>query len=781
MLREMAEAVEALTAERPLVLVIEDVHWSDYSTLDLLAMLARRRGPARLLLLVTYRPADVIVSGHPLRAMKQELQAHGQCEELSLGFLTVTEVNQYLAARFPQQQFPSELGRVLHQSTEGNPLYMVNVVDDWVSQRVLVETEGQWQLSTKVEALAAGVPESLRQMIERQLERLTPEEWRMLGTASVVGGEFSTAAVAVGLEEKRDRVEEWCEGLAKREQFVRMRGMETLADGVVIGRYGFVHALYQQTLYERLAAARRVRLHRCIGEWGEKTYGARVREHAAELAVHFERGQDYTKAITYHHQAGENAVRRSAHREAIAHLTQGLELLAMLPDSPERMRNEINLQVTLGPALMATKGYAASEVEQAYTRARVLCEQEENTPHLLPVLYGLWTLYLGRGDLPAARELGEQFLGMVQGGNDPAPLLQAHFLFGDTLFWRGELALARKHLEQSVALSSAQLHGSHTVLYQVDYARVMTQSFESLVLWLLGYPDQAGRWSQAAVTLAQERHALLSLAYALTMAATLHLFRREGPAAQDQAEAALACSTEQGFPLFAAIGASVHGYLLTEQGQREAGFAQIHRGLATWRATGAELGRTSALAFLAEAYGKAGQVEEGRQVLDEALTDIERREERFYEAELYRLKGELVLQSGVRRPESKEERQKTKDKNRKKQLSVVSSQLSVPDTQLLTPRTQAAVEQEAEECFHKAIAIAKQQQARSLELRAVMSLVRLRQRQVTDLATRNTLHASRTAFTNIHKMLSEIYNWFTEGFDTPDLKEAQALLKELSA
>jgi tetratricopeptide (TPR) repeat protein len=764
MLREMAEMIEALTAEQPLVLVLEDLHWSDYSTLDLLALLAQRRGPARLFLLATYRPADVIVSGHPLRAMKQELQVHGQCTEMVLRLLTGGEVSQYLAVRFPQQQFPAELASILRQSTEGNPLFLVNVVEYWVRQKVLVETGGQWRLTTKVEELAAGAPESLRQMIERQLERLTPEERRIVETASVVGGEFTAAAVAAGLAEQIERVEGWCEGLAKREQFLRSRGTETLTEGTVTGRYGFLHALYQQVLYERLAVVRRVRLHRRVGEWEERAYGGRVNEVAAELAMHFERGQDYTKAIVYHHQAGENAVRRSAHREAIAHLTQGLELLARLPDSPERTRHEINLQVTLGPALMATKGYAAPEVEQAYTRGRVLCEQREGTPHLLPVLYGLWTLYLGRGDLPAARELGEQFLSMVQRSNDPAPLLQAHFLLGDTLFWRGELDLARKHLEQSVALSGAQLHGSHTILYQVDYARVMAQSFESLVLWLLGYPDQAGRWSHAAVTLAQERHALLSLAYALTMAATLHLFRREESAAQDQAKVALSCSTEQGFPLFAAIGASVHGYLLTEQGHEEAGFAQIHRGLATWRATGAELGRTSALAFLAEAYGKHSQVEEGMNVLTEALTDAERREERFYEAELYRLKGELTLRQSRASLEQVQGTSKTKQKAKIE-----------TDPRPLIPDSQG----EAEACFLKAIAIAHQQKAKSLELRAVMSLVRLRQQQATRSGSPRTQHAARTQLDEARSMLSEVYHWFTEGFDTKDLQEAKALLESL--
>ena len=229
MLREMAEAIEALTAERSLILMLEDIHWCDPSTLDLLSLLAQRRGPARLFVLATYRPADVVVSGHPLRALKQELQVHGQCEELPLGFLTTTEVTQYLAARFPQHEFPAELGRIIHQSTEGSPLFMVNVVEEWVRQGVLSESGEQWRLVAHLHDLAAGVPESLRQMIEKQLERLTLEEQHAPETASVVGGEFTTATVAAGLNEQPQRVETWCEGLIRRGQFLRLRGTETLA------------------------------------------------------------------------------------------------------------------------------------------------------------------------------------------------------------------------------------------------------------------------------------------------------------------------------------------------------------------------------------------------------------------------------------------------------------------------------------------------------------------------------------------------------------------------
>ena len=411
MLRELAEALEALTATTTLVLVLEDLHWSDYSTLDLISLLAQRRGPARLLLLGTYRPADVIVSGHPLKAIKQELRVHRQCEELTLGFLTYVEVGQYLAARFPRQHLPPALGRSIHHSTEGNPLFMVNVVDYWISQGVLIETEGQWRLAGKVEDIAAGVPESLRQMIEKQLGRLTAEECRLLETASVAGIEFSTAAVASALVEKGERVEELCEGLAKTEQFLRARGTESLADGTLTGRYGFLHALYQQMLYDRVAPARKARLHHRIGEWAEAAYGRRISDIAAELAVHFERGQDYPRAIQYLSVAADNAMRRQAPHEAVVLLGRSLTLLKNLPDSPGRAEHELALLVAIGVPLLRTKGYAAKDVERTYARARELCGQIGESPQLLPALAGLFRFYFVRAISRRRARLGNRYCG----------------------------------------------------------------------------------------------------------------------------------------------------------------------------------------------------------------------------------------------------------------------------------------------------------------------------------------------------------------------------------
>ena len=770
MLREMAEAIEVLTAERPLVLVIEDVHWSDHSTLDLLSLLAQRRGPARLLLLATYRPADVIVSGHPLRAMKQELQVHGQCEELPLAFLTSIEVEQYLAARFPQQQFPAELGQIIHQSTEGNPLFMVNVVDEWIRQGLLTETDGQWQVTAKVEELAADVPESLRQMIEQQLTDLTAEERRVLETASVVGEEFMTATVAAGIDERRERVEAWCEGLAKREQFLRVRGTEVLADGTVTGRYGFLHALYPQVLYELLTAVRRVQLHRRIGAWGARAYGERVGEHATELARHCEQGQDYERAVQYLQQAGENAVRRSANHEAISLLSRAQRLLQILPDTTERAQQELQVCTLLGPTLMALKGYSAPEVEQTYTRALALCEQVGETPRRFAVLLGVTFFYLARGQLQAARRFGEQCFSLAHHGKRPLQLLRAHVGLANILFYQGEFILAQDHLQAGLTLyNSVQSQLPPHTLH--DPGINPLSALLGWTLWCLGHPDRAIQWTEETVATAERGDRPLSQVIATVFASGLFKLCRDERTMLRYAEQGVSRATEQGFTLWAAYGRIMRGWAVGQLIDTNEGIAQIQHGLTITRSIGAELVHSWFLLMLAETCAKAGRIADGLATIAEALEGVQQREEWAFAAELYRLYGELTLQKFQ---VSSSEFQGEKGSKSKVENSP-ESRVQRPTSENTGP--QVEVEQKAEECFQKAIDIARQQSAKSWELRAVMSLVRLRQRQASEHRAESTQKQVHMKVAEAHRMLSEVYNWFTEGFDTADLKEARTLLE----
>jgi DNA-binding winged helix-turn-helix (wHTH) protein/predicted ATPase len=647
MLRELVEALEAITRERPLVLVLEDLHWSDAATLELLALLARRRETARLLVLATYRPVEVLVREHPLRAVKQELQLHGHCQEMLLDFLSVEGVAEYLRRRFGDT--PPALALSIHQRTSGNPLFMVNVVDYVVAQGLIAEGDDGWKLEGSVEDVAGGVPESLRQLIEKQLERLGPEDRHILEVASVAGVEFSAAVVAAGREEEVVQVEERCEELVRRNQFLQARGIEEWPDGTVASRYSFIHALYQEVLYGRVTGARRVQLHQKIGEREEAGYRGRAEEIAAALAVHFERGRDYHRAVQYLQQAGENAIRRSAHQEAINLLTKGLTLLEPLPDTAERAQQELSLQTALGASLIAAKGYAAAEVEHAYTRARELCQQIGETPQIIRALFGLWSFYVTRGQHQIARGLGEQLLNLGQRVQDPSLRMAAYHAPGESAFWMGEFARAREYLEWGIAQYGPHndkpfVFGPGMNLWEISFSSAAFASFPGFVLWHLGYPDQALRRVHESLTQAHKLAHPFSLAYAFVLAGWLHQFRRERHAVQERAEAAITLATEQGFPEPLAWGTIQRGWALATQGQTEKGIAQVRQGLDIVRNIGSEVMLPYLLALLAETYGNAGQAEEGLSALDEALSIAKSSGERHYEAELYRLKGELTLQ-----------------------------------------------------------------------------------------------------------------------------------------
>jgi DNA-binding winged helix-turn-helix (wHTH) protein/predicted ATPase len=760
MLREMAEAMEALSVEQPLVLVLEDLHWSDVSTLDLLSMVARRPEWARLLVIGTYRPVEVLGDEHPLRAIKQELQSHRYCEELRLGMLNEEHVAEYLAARCLSEvgapgQWKNQaeavplqkLARTIHHRTEGNPLFMVSVVEELLARGRRAETDSPWEFTSTHAEAEIGVPETIQQMIEQQFVRLGAEEQQLLEVASVAGVEFSAAAVAAGIESTVATVEARCANLVQRGQFLRPSGVSEWPDGTIATRYGFLHALYQETVYQRVTAGRGVELHRRIGEREEAAYGTQVREIAAELAMHFERGRDYHRAVHYLVQAGQNALRRSAYQDAVSLLSKGRELLTLLPATPERTQHELTLLLALGSALQATQGYAAREAAPIYARAREICEHLGNTPQLFPALRGLRFFYSIRGEHRNARQLGKHLLRLTRSVREPALLLEAHAAVATPLFCLGEFSLARRHAEQGIALYEPHQHRSHTFLYGQDPGGLCL-IYAALSLWQLGYPDQALRRIDEALTAAQELAHPFSLAFAIFGAALIHIHRREWQAAQERARSLLPLATEQGFLFLVAMGTFLQGRTLVEEGQAQGRLVQTQQGLTALRATGLGAFLPRLLAWLAEAHMALGQTEQGLAVLAEALEIVDKTGEREYEAEVYRLKGELLLQQ-------------FKVQGSKPVLSLVEGfQVENPQSAIRNPQS------EAEEYFRKALAVARRQEAKSLELRAAMSLARLWQ--------------SQGKQAEAHNVLSEVYNWFTEGFETKDLQEAEALIEELS-
>ena len=742
MLREMSEALEALTVDLPLVLIFEDLHWSDYSTLDLISYLARKRHAAQLMLIGTYRTAELIVSGHPLKAVKQELLAKQQCEELPLEYLSAKAVARYLSVRFPTNRLPAGLARLIHERTEGNPLFMVNVADYLVNEKIIAEYEGRWQLQVELDEVELGVPENIRDMIEKHIERLSEKEQRVLEGASVVGMDCSAVAISAGLDEDVIKIEEVCDGLARRHHFLLPAYLADLPDGTITPRYRFIHALYLDVLYKRVALTRRSKIHGRIAARGEIIYGDRVGEIAAELAVHFEQARDLTRAVKYLQMAAENAIRRFAYQEAVRLSRRGLELLGRLPDSSERAEQELSLQLTLGVPLTATGGYAAPGVGSAYTRARELCQQLDETPDIAEVLWGLRTYHNLRAEFGIAREIAEEFLRLAERLPYPGLAMRGHLALEATFMCLGEFTLAMEHFEKARLLYEPERHLDDSFIYALNPGVAMP-CFAAWSLWFLGEPDQALDRIQEALALARELSEPLGLAHSLVFAAILHQLRREERLAQEHAEAVIAVSSEHGLVMYQAWATITRGWALLEQGSEEEAIEQMRRGFAALQATGTELLRPHFLALLAEALGKTRQPEEGLRVLEEALELANRNGEGSYLAELYRIKGELLLMQAADRRVSR---------------------ASAGGRAVVEVEPPAVVEAEA--CFHQATRISQQQKAKSWELRAVMSLVRLYQKQGKQKEARS--------------LLAQIYEGFTEGFDTVELREAKALLVELS-
>jgi predicted ATPase len=458
--------------------------------------------------------------------------------------------------------------------------------------------------------------------------------------------------------------------------------------------------------------------------------------------MHFERGSNYKQAVKYLQQAADNDIRRFAYREAVVLSRRGLELLRKLPDIPERAEQELCLQLTLGVPLIATEGYAATDVGGVYLKARALCQQLGETPDVSEVLWGLWTFYTLRAELGTAREIAEEFLRLAERLPYPGLAMRGHWAMEITFMHLGEFTLAMQHYEKALSLYDPERHLDDAFLYALNPGVAMP-CFAAWALWVLGQPDQALDRIQEALALARELSEPLGLAHALFFAAILHQLRREVRMAQESAEAALAVSSEHGLVLYQAMATVMRGWALIEQGRPEEAIEQMRRGLADLQATGTELMRPHFLGLLAKALGKNCQAEEGLRVLEEALAVAHRNGEGYYEAELYRIKGEVFLMRATSR-----------DLSRAATGGTIVVEAEPPVFAL------------AEGCFNQSVKIAQRQKAKSWELRAVTSLARLYRNQ-------NRQEEARG-------LLTQVYDRFTEGFDTADLREAKALLDELS-
>ncbi|MBI3799537.1 MAG: hypothetical protein HY268_21530, partial [Deltaproteobacteria bacterium] len=567
---------------------------------------------------------------------------------------------------------------------------------------------------------ALHLPTTVQGVLAARIDRLAADEKALLQQFAVIGREFSLSLAKQVVSQPEDELYRLLSSLQHKE-FLYEQPAFPEPD------YIFKHALTQEVAYGTVLQERRKALHQRTAQAIEELYDTNLDEHYSDLAHHYSRSESTAKAVQYLHLAGQQAAQRAAYADAVRSLTTALELLQTLPETAQRNQQELALQISLGAPLAITKGNAAPEVEVAYIRARELCQQGGETTQLFPVLWGLAYVYVMRSEYKTALELAQQCLALAESTQDPAFLLEAHYMMGVVLAGPGEFVPALEHFQQSIARYDPQQHHSLAFIYGQQDPGVICRVDAAQMLWELGYPDQALKMNREALTLARELSHPFSLVWALVIAAQLHYLNREGAATQEQAEAAITLCTEHGLSQWLVWGSIYRGCALVEQGRGEEGIAEIRQSLATYQSTGAEAGQVLFLTLLAEAYGRTGQAEEGLAVLAEAQIEMNKTEQLWSEAMLHQLKGELTLQS---RPQSPESRVK-----------------------------------EAEEYFLKTLEIARRRQAKSWELRAATHLARLWQQQ------------GRT--TEAYRLLSNTYGWFTEGFDTKDLQEAQALLDSL--
>ena len=709
---------QALSQTGPFVLFFDDLHWADVSTIDLLSFLAGKFDALNVRIVVTYRPSDMLLVKHPFLQIKPDLQAHGLCQELVLEFLNEAEVAQYLMLEFPQHRFPPEFPQLIHTKTEGSPLFMADLVRYLRDHNVIANTNGAWMLAQALPDIEQGLPESVRGMIERKIAQLSEDDRKLLVAASVQGYEFDSAVVAQALQLDAEEVEERLEKLERVFAFVKLVNESEFPNRALTLKYRFVHVLYQNELYATLRATRRATMSGAVAQALLTFYGQQSAQIASELAHLFEVARDFLRAAEYFRLASLNAVKVLATKEALTLAHRGLANMEALPDTTEAQEQELALQVVLGNILSATKGFAAAEVGQTYTRARALCQQLGDTPHLLPVLFGLAVNHWVSGRHRQAATLGQEFLKLAQQQQNEAVVVALRMV-GGPLFSLGELTEARPYFADLLTRHDPKRHRALTYLYGQEPGAA-GRLFYGWLLWLLGFPDQALQRSQEAMQIAREVAHAPSQAYALTYAAFLHQCRREPVAVRELAAEVLALTTEHGLAQFSGWGHLLHGWAIAEAGQVNEGIAQMQRGLAASLATGTEVLRPHCLLLLAETYLKANQVEQSLATLDEMQSFVEKNDERNWEAEMYRLRGECL-------------------------------------------RLREETAGEAEQWFHLALTVAQRQKAASLELRAALSLTRLR-----------TQHSNGA---EERQRLAEIYGKFTEGFDTLDLQEAKALLE----
>ncbi len=728
MIREMTDSLEVLSQTTPVLLVLEDLHWSDYSTIELLATLARRRGPARLMIVATYRTNETCNAPPPIQNVCDELQLHGVSDNLLLNFLTPHDIKDYLSQRFPTHRLPALLAVMLHRQSEGNPLFMANIVDELIRQNRIVTVDGCATFVGPLTTDTLNISETLTRFLARQIDALDEVTQRLLMVASVVGTGFSSALLATLLSEDIEKIETICDNLAQHGRLLSSSEAVEWQNGKLAVNYRFSHALYRDICYQRLGRNQRVRFHAQVARQLESLYGRQVNEVASEVALHFERGGDTDRAAHYHYYAGENALRRSAAREAIDHFDNAVRLVGKMSPTVQRRERELALQVARAAPLAMVHGYGAPIVAAAYERAQALSHHVGQTSRRFSILAGLNSVYHMQGKLRQAHALEHQLLRIARHAKSQTLLLWTYIFQGMTAYHRGELLRAEKRIKAGLPLYVPQHHTPRVSSGREDPGLLGLITLVS-ILWLRGYPDEALRTLQEAQRLAEHAADPVSHAMVLGQTAVLYQRRREETSAFAAADALFTFAQEHGFAFRAATALIYRGWALVKMGEVIAGIPQIREGLDAVEAHGAILARPYYLALLGDAYDTAGQIPEALLAVQQALTLAQTNEDRCYEAELWRLQAVFIRKA-----------------NGQRNLDVTTNN-------------------QVEEYLQRALTVAQQQRALSLELRVRLSL--------------STLWAEHGRVEDAYRLLDYGYRCLTEGWDTVDGIEAQQRLQHL--
>ena len=699
-LEALIRQLEGLARQQPVVMVFEDAHWIDPTSRELLDLTVERMCSLPALLIVTFRPEfQPPWTGQP------------QVSILALNRLDRRDRRALVEQIAAGKAIPDEVVAQIADRADGVPLFVEELTKSVLASGLLHEEPDRYVLDRSLPSFA--IPTSLRDSLMARLDRLASVRLvAQIGAA--IGREFSYTLLRAVSRLPDGELEAALARLVASE-LVFQRG--TMPDAVYI----FKHALVQDAVHDSLLRSSRQQLHAQIADALEAHFPELMDSQPELLAQHYAEAGLVEKSVAYWGRAGRRSAANSAMTEAVAQLQKGLDQLALLPDTNERRRQELEFWSALGAVLFAVKGQAAPETGRAYARARELWERLGSPLDFLEASYGESRYHVFRGELDLAQRLDERLLRLSRQRNDPAGLVLGHFSSGRNLMFAGRFAESRSHLEEVVALHDPISDGS--LVHQVGfYPHVNSQGLLGIVLFCLGFPDQAFARSSTAIAEARRLAHLPSLAVSLANGITALSLVGHNAALDQWVDQVVLVTTEQGFPVWRAHGTIFRGWVKVKNGDVAEGISLLRSGLTAYRATGAEAWTPHFFALLAGAYEIEGQADEAVTLLDDALQIVERTRQRWLAAELNRLKGKLLLRQGH--------------------------------------------SETADQLYRKALSIAQEQCAKLWELRVAASLARL--------------HCNQHRRKEARDLLAPVYGWFTEGFDTQDLKSAKALLDELS-